>query len=71
MFHSRQRPASLPTLLTVGAAAAPWLAQAWNATTLQCQATLTGHEDNVRVLAVGQGYLFSGSWDKSGEAGCS
>ena len=26
---------------------------------------MEGHEDNVRVLAVGQGCLFSGSWDKT------
>ncbi len=33
--------------------------------TLQCLRTLEGHEDNVRVLAVGRGFLFSGSWDKT------
>lgn len=27
--------------------------------------TLEGHEDNVRVLAVGDRYVFSGSWDKT------
>lgn len=45
---------------------AGWLlAQAWDVNTLQCLKTLEGHEDNVRVLAVGRGYLFSGSWDKT------
>lgn len=39
--------------------------QAWDVNTLQCLRTLEGHEDNVRVLAVGRGYLFSGSWDKT------
>ena len=39
--------------------------QAWDVATLQCLKTLEGHEDNVRVLAVGRGYLFSGSWDKT------
>jgi F-box/WD-40 domain protein 7 len=37
----------------------------WDAATLTCLRTLEGHEDNVRVLAVGQGHLFSGSWDKT------
>ena len=37
----------------------------WDSTTLQCKATLEGHEDNVRVLAVGARHVFSGSWDKS------
>ena len=41
------------------------LLQAWGATTLSCLRTLEGHEDNVRVLAVGHGHLFSGSWDKT------
>lgn len=27
--------------------------------------TLEGHEDNVRVLAVGEHHVFSGSWDKT------
>ncbi len=27
--------------------------------------TLEGHEDNVRVLAVGDNQVFSGSWDKT------
>lgn len=27
--------------------------------------TLEGHEDNVRVLAVGDRHVFSGSWDKT------
>ena len=39
--------------------------QVWDSKTLQCLKTLEGHEDNVRVLAVGQRYLFSGSWDKT------
>lgn len=39
--------------------------QAWDVRTLQCLKTLEGHEDNVRVLAVGRGFLFSGSWDKT------
>ena len=43
---------------------AAW-AQVWDSKTLQCLKTLEGHEDNVRVLAVGQRYLFSGSWDKT------
>ena len=37
----------------------------WDSKSLQCLKTLEGHEDNVRVLAVGQRYLFSGSWDKT------
>lgn len=41
------------------------LAQAWDANTLTCLRTLEGHEDNVRVLAVGHNRLFSGSWDKT------
>ena len=41
------------------------LAQAWDATSLTCLRTLEGHEDNVRVLAVGHDCLFSGSWDKT------
>jgi hypothetical protein len=53
----------------------PWLAlpaaQAWDATTLTCLRTLEGHEDNVRVLALGQGSLFSGSWDKTVRVGAS
>lgn len=39
--------------------------QVWDSQTLQCLRTLEGHEDNVRVLAVGDSYVFSGSWDKS------
>ena len=39
--------------------------QVWDSTTLQCLRTLEGHEDNVRVLAYGGRYLFSGSWDKT------
>ena len=37
----------------------------WDSRTLQCLKTLEGHEDNVRVLAVGERHLFSGSWDKT------
>ena len=37
----------------------------WDSATLQCKATLQGHEDNVRVLAVGARHVFSGSWDKT------
>ena len=37
----------------------------WDSHTLQCLRTLEGHEDNVRVLAVGERFLYSGSWDKS------
>ena len=33
--------------------------------TLKCVKTLEGHEDNVRVLAVGERHMFSGSWDKT------
>jgi WD40 repeat protein len=33
--------------------------------TLKCAKTLEGHEDNVRVLAVGDAFMFSGSWDKT------
>ena len=33
--------------------------------TLKCVKTLEGHEDNVRVLAVGETCMFSGSWDKT------
>ena len=40
-------------------------AQVWDSQALQCLRTLEGHEDNVRVLAVGDSYVFSGSWDKS------
>ena len=40
-------------------------AQVWDSVTLECLRTLEGHEDNVRVLAVGDKYVFSGSWDKS------
>lgn len=43
----------------------PTSLQAWDANTLTCLRTLEGHEDNVRVLAVGHGHLFSGSWDKT------
>ena len=39
--------------------------QVWDSQTLECLRTLEGHEDNVRVLAVGERYVFSGSWDKS------
>ena len=39
--------------------------QVWDSQSLQCLRTLEGHEDNVRVLAVGESYVFSGSWDKS------
>jgi F-box/WD-40 domain protein 7 len=39
--------------------------QVWDSSTLQCLKTLQGHEDNVRVLADGGRYLFSGSWDKT------
>lgn len=39
--------------------------QAWDANTLTCLRTLEGHDDNVRVLAVGHNSLFSGSWDKT------
>lgn len=39
--------------------------QVWDSTTLQCMKTLEGHEDNVRVLAVGDRHVFSGSWDKT------
>ena len=41
------------------------LVQVWDSQSLQCLRTLEGHEDNVRVLAVGESYVFSGSWDKS------
>lgn len=37
----------------------------WDSGTLQCMKTLEGHEDNVRVLAVGDQQVFSGSWDKT------
>ena len=40
-------------------------AQVWDSQALTCLRTLEGHEDNVRVLAVGDSYVFSGSWDKS------
>jgi F-box/WD-40 domain protein 7 len=39
--------------------------QVWDAETLKCLRTLEGHSDNVRVLAVGDRYMFSGSWDKT------
>lgn len=39
--------------------------QVWDVGTLQCVKTLEGHDDNVRVLAVSDRYMFSGSWDKS------
>ena len=39
--------------------------QVWDSQTLECIKTLEGHEDNVRVLAVGEKYVFSGSWDKT------
>jgi WD40 repeat protein len=39
--------------------------QVWDSQTLQCMKTLEGHEDNVRVLAVGDRQVFSGSWDKT------
>lgn len=39
--------------------------QVWDSENLECLRTLEGHEDNVRVLAVGERYVFSGSWDKS------
>lgn len=37
----------------------------WNALSLECLRVLRGHQDNVRVLAVGNGFLYSGSWDKT------
>jgi hypothetical protein len=37
----------------------------WDVRTLKCVKTLEGHEDNVRVLAVGETCMFSGSWDKT------
>lgn len=40
-------------------------AQVWDVRTLKCVRTLEGHEDNVRVLAVGDTHMFSGSWDKT------
>ena len=43
----------------------PFAAQVWDVHTLECFKTLEGHDDNVRVLAVGDRYMFSGSWDKS------
>ena len=43
----------------------------WDSVTLECLRTLEGHEDNVRVLAVGDKYVFSGSWDKSIRCGAS
>lgn len=39
--------------------------QAWDVQTLKCAKTLEGHEDNVRVLSVGDNFMFSGSWDKT------
>ena len=51
----------LSDLATQGVASS----QVWDSTTLQCLRTLEGHEDNVRVLAYGGRYLFSGSWDKT------
>ena len=39
--------------------------QVWDAKSFKCLGTLEGHTDNVRVLAVNDHYLFSGSWDKS------
>ena len=61
-------PASVPAPAALSHTAA---LQAWDATTLTCLRTLEGHEDNVRVLAVGQGSLFSGSWDKTVRVGAS
>lgn len=40
-------------------------AQVWDVRTHKCVKTLEGHEDNVRVLAVGETCMFSGSWDKT------
>jgi WD40 repeat protein len=42
-----------------------YLVQVWDSRSLTCLKTLQGHEDNVRVLCVGAGFLFSGSWDKT------
>ncbi len=39
--------------------------QVWDAETLRCLKTLEGHDDNVRVLAVGDRHMYSGSWDKT------
>lgn len=39
--------------------------QVWDAHSLDCVKTLEGHDDNVRVLAVGEQFMFSGSWDKT------
>ena len=39
--------------------------QVWDSTSLECLKTLQGHEDNVRVLTVGERHVFSGSWDKT------
>lgn len=55
--------------MTLPGAAVCVCAQVWDAASLTCLATLEGHEDNVRVLAVGHGYLFSGSWDKTVRVG--
>ena len=68
--HSEQ-PALLLLLLlpalshSIAANPPPARPQAWDANSLACLRTLEGHEDNVRVLAVGHGHLFSGSWDKT------
>ena len=52
-------------LSTVPELSAQHSVQVWDSQSLQCLRTLEGHEDNVRVLAVGESYVFSGSWDKS------
>lgn len=64
--HARLRLLFGPNLmLLVCAFRLPHPLQAWDANTLTCLRTLEGHEDNVRVLAVGHNCLFSGSWDKT------
>ena len=57
MQHNRRPPPTRP--------AAPNLPQVWDANTLACLATLTGHTGPVRTLVRCGDKVFSGSYDKT------
>ena len=61
------RIAALEAAHTAGGGVAQAAEQEWepNPATLHCTATLQGHTDGVRALAVGRGKLFSGSFDST------
>lgn len=65
-LHAAKGRGCAPCACSRPHAPAPWpTLQVWDAESLTCVKTLVGHDDNVRVLAVGERYMFSGSWDKS------